>query len=205
MPAVPTVLRRLPYFDTTRTLSVRGLLAVTVKPHQIVVWVSLSPPEWEELPGNAPYVPAILDIGLAHNFSIQLAQLYQWAGIHPESLETLGHVRMRTGRRRSADDERTPPGEELQQLPLLDAKPWLLPNRPGTHEVAAGLPAFPIELDEGIIVYPAGFPNPPRLPLLGLRAFHRAGLQLFIDSARREVFLRTPTWLSTRLGIYRFR
>ena len=43
---------------------------------------------------------------------------------------------------------------------------------------------------EGIIVYPNLFPNPSRIPTLGLRALVRNELSLIIDGKQREVTLR---------------
>jgi hypothetical protein len=61
-------------------------------------------------------------------------------------------------------------------------------------------PPFLLELLPGIAVYPAkeGQPLYPRLPLLGLRAFRRAGLQIAIDCRRACVTIHTPR----RFGLF---
>ena len=51
---------------------------------------------------------------------------------------------------------------------------------------------FCLELDQGIMVYPAGSPNAPRLPVLGLRGLKWARLRLAIDCEHLRVGLRTP-------------
>jgi hypothetical protein len=69
---------------------------------------------------------------------------------------------------------------------------WLYRNWPGTREVAPERLPFLFDFREGIAVYPQGRPWAPRLPVLGLRALRRAGLQLHIDCRRGLVNLRTP-------------
>lgn len=66
---------------------------------------------------------------------------------------------------------------------------WISITEQGIQEFDPRVPRFP-----GIAVYPAkeGQPLYPRLPLVGLRAFRRAGLHLAIDCRRSLVRIRTP-------------
>ena len=59
-----TVLRRLPFFETPTTVSVRSE-QLTIKPYQIIVWVSLAAKDQAILDPNTPRFPAVLDIGLS--------------------------------------------------------------------------------------------------------------------------------------------
>jgi hypothetical protein len=74
------ILRRCPYSDEPTEVSVAGE-RVTVKAHQVVVWVSLTLYETDDWDSGIPRIPAILDTGHTHNFSIQTDQLVRWAGI----------------------------------------------------------------------------------------------------------------------------
>src|SRR5437868_14734242 len=89
---------------------------------------------------------------LSRRDSIQEHQLRRWAGIHPESLPFLRKVR-ETGRTPS----------------LRFARIWIHRNRAGSRELSDAKP-FPLQLPEGIAIYPSDGSNYPRLPLLGLRA-----------------------------------
>jgi hypothetical protein len=53
---------------------------------------------------------------------------------------------------------------------------------------------FPLQLPEGIAVYPSDESNYPRLPLLGLRAIIKNELKVVIDGKRQHVSLRSPRW-----------
>ncbi len=175
---MPTILRKCPFFETHTTALVAGG-GVTVRPYQIIVWVSLHPMGRPDLSPNAPRFPAILDSGHSHNFSISEEHLVRWAGFAPGALRTLGSVRI-TGRR----------------VPLLAANVWIHRNQAGQRDVFAERPAFCIQLDSGIAVYPEGAPAIPRLPLLGLRGLRRAALQLHVDCRNCRVDLHTahPFW-----------
>ena len=175
---MPTILRKCPFFETHTTALVAGG-GVTVRPYQIIVWVSLDPMGRPDLSPNAPRFPAILDSGHSHNFSIAEEHLARWAGFAPGALRTLGSVRI-TGRR----------------VPLLAANVWIHRNQAGQRDVFAERPAFCIQLDSGIAVYPEGAPTIPRLPLLGLRGLRRAALQLHVDCRNCRVDLHTahPFW-----------
>ena len=75
-------LRKLPLFVMFLfKFEIAGEL-VTIRPFQIVVWVTLS--VRDELEKDAPRFPAILDTGHNHNFSIQGSHLLRWAGMSRE-------------------------------------------------------------------------------------------------------------------------
>ncbi len=147
------------------------------KRDQIIVWINITEQGIKQLDPRVPRFPAILDIGCNYNLLINEQHLTGWAGIQPGYLRQL--VRMRVA------------GEPVSHLA---ANAWLYPNVPGKRDDLASLPPFLLELLPGIAVYPAkeGQPLYPRLPLLGLRAFRRAGLQIAIDCRRSRVTIRTP-------------
>jgi hypothetical protein len=170
---MPTILRQFPFFEKHTTAAVpRG--SVTVRPYQIVVWVSLHPMGRPNLPPSAPRFPAVLDLGHSHNFSITGEHLSGWAGFAPGALRTLGSIRI-AGRR----------------VPLVAANVWIHGNQVGQRDAFADRPPFCIQLDSGIAVYPEGTPAVPRLPLLGLRGLRRADLQLHVDCRKCLVSLHT--------------
>lgn len=81
------ILDRLPVLDEHEQLDVHGE-ALKIRPFQIIVRVSLSGVwKWD---AGAPIIPAVLDTGNNHNFSIQERQLIRWAGVHSQSLPFLG-------------------------------------------------------------------------------------------------------------------
>ena len=89
---MPKILDRLPIPTHDDLVSVRNE-TVRVRQAEIIVWVSVNVES--ALGGNPalPHFPAIIDTGHTHNFSIQEQQLVRWAGIRPERLQVLGHVR----------------------------------------------------------------------------------------------------------------
>jgi hypothetical protein len=88
------VLDRLPIAEAHFLLNVHGE-PLRLRPFQIIIQVSISPfRPWDS---RAPIIPALLDSGNNHNFSIQEHQLARWAGIHPEALPFLREIR-ETGR-----------------------------------------------------------------------------------------------------------
>jgi hypothetical protein len=54
--------------------------------------------------------------------------------------------------------------------------------------------AYPLEMSQGISVFPDGSSGSPRLPLLGLRAILSNHLRLIIDGRRCDVSLKTAGW-----------
>jgi hypothetical protein len=168
-----TILDRLPIDDSHYRLGIHGE-SLKIRPFQIVVQISVSDAlTWSD---SAPRIPALLDTGLNHNFSIQEIQLRRWAGIHPGALPAMGTVR---------DGERTPS--------LRFANVWIHRNRPGKPDLRGGRP-YLLALDEGIAIYPDDGSNYPRLPLLGLRAIIKNNLKLVIDGKRKYVSVRAPIW-----------
>lgn len=169
------IIHELPYFEQSTSAQVHGR-SFPVKREQIVLWVSVADLGQRQLDPRTPRIPAILDTGCNHNFVINQQHLTAWAGIHPDYLPKLAS--MRVG------------GERVSQFA---ANVWLHPNVPGKRdELTSGQP-LQLELAPGIAVHPAkqGEPVHPRLPLLGLRAFQRAGLRIAIDCDRRRVNIQT--------------
>jgi hypothetical protein len=167
------ILDRLPIAEERRQIDVRGR-HVKVRAYQIVIQVSiLDSHEWDS---RAPTFPALLDSGNNLNFSIQAAHLTRWAGIHPQSLTSRGSVR---------EGERSPS--------LHTASVWMHRNEPGRRDLRDARP-YPLQLPEGIAIYPSDESDYPRLPLLGLRAILKNNLKLIIDGKRKHASLRSPLW-----------
>jgi len=169
-----TILRSLPYFDARTVVVVRNQ-EVSIKPHQIIVWVSLTESEQRESTTGTPRFPAVLDTGFSHNFGIREEHLIRWAGMQPGYLRKIGVVRVNN-----------------VTASLHGAHVWLHRNQPGKRDESGNEPPFSMELNQGIVVYPARALNAPRLPVLGLRGLKWARLHLSIDSEHRRVWLRTP-------------
>jgi hypothetical protein len=167
------ILDRLPVAQEHVVLHVPGG-RLRLKPYQTIVSISISDvPIWD---ARTPIIPALLDTGNNHNFSIQEHHLLMWAGIHPETLPSLGAMR---------EAGRTPS--------LRFAIVWVHRNQPGKRELR-GEKSFMLKLDEGIAIYPTDNSNYPRVPLLGLRAILKNDLKLVIDGKRRHASLRSPMW-----------
>jgi len=162
------------------TVAVRGE-PMRVRPYQIAVWASVSVAGQLAWDRRTPVLPALLDTGTNHNFSIYHSQLIRWAGMRPELLRVLGHARV-GGKRVS----------------LNAATVWIHPNVPGKQEVSNREP-YPLILEGGIALLPDEGTPFPHLPLLGLRALTDNHLRLAIDGRHREVSLHTPSWLSDML------
>jgi hypothetical protein len=176
---VAAVVRNLPWFEHSTSVSVDGR-SIVVKPEQIVLWISVA--EWgvSAPQANAPRFPAILDTGCNHNLVLQERHLVEWAGIRVAYLQPLGAVRV-SGRRATR----------------LAAHVWVHRNRNGTRDELLPSTPFLLEMPVGIAVVPESTTAAPfpRLPLLGLRAFRVAGLQMHIDCWRCRVGIRTRRWL----------
>jgi hypothetical protein len=159
------VLRQLPFKSIPSTLQVAAE-SVTIRPFQIIVWMSLG-----EDPKGSTF-PVVVDTGHNQHFSIQEIQLLRWAGVASRELSISGRILV-----------------NRQEVPLCRTKLWLHRNRPGTMEI---LPEpFELKIEEGIAVYPESAVNPPRLPLLGLRALAANRLRLEINGADMTVMLRS--------------
>ncbi len=117
--------------------------------------------------------PAVLDTGHSHNMSIPEQYLSAWAGVG--NLTLLGEIEA-----------------NRRLLPQYAADVWIHKNRPKTREPLQA--AFPLRMDQGITVVPEGTTGAPRLPLLGLRAISKSGLNLIIDGRHRLVSLTTGRW-----------
>lgn len=168
-----TILKRLPITTEPSLVGVHRQ-PLKLRAYQIVIQVSLSP--FREFDSRAPVIPALIDTGLNHHFSIQERHLKFWAGIHPESLEKHGTMR-ESGR--SAD--------------LRRAYLWVHRNEPGRRDLRHVEP-FLLPLQEGMAIYPADGSDYPRLPLLGLRAILKNNLKLIVDGQRKHASLRSPLW-----------
>jgi len=167
------ILDRLPVNDEHYRLNVHGEL-LRIRSFQIIVQVSISDVStWNT---RTPSIPALLDTGLNHNFSIQERHLTRWAGIHSQSLPLKGVVR---------DGQRAPS--------LRFANVWIHRNRTGMRDLREGEP-FLLTTEEGIMIYPDDGSNYPRLPLLGLRAIIKNKLKLVIDGKRQHTSLASRIW-----------
>jgi hypothetical protein len=169
-----TILRSLPYFDASTVVVVRNQ-EVSIKAHQIVVWVSLAEIDPSEFATGTPRFPAVLDTGFSHNFGIRAEHLIRWAGMQPGYLRKIGDIRVNN-----------------VTASLHSANVWLHRNQSGKGDESGKESPFSMELNQGIVVYPARALNAPRLPVLGLRGLKWARLHLCIDSEHRRVWLRTP-------------
>jgi hypothetical protein len=155
-------------------LRVPGGPVVTIKHHQIIVWVSITEAGLPEFPPDARRLPAVLDTGFNDTFLIQEQHFTARAGLSPQDFEVLDFLSV-YGR----------------NVPLLDADVWLHRNQPGHRDWLSSQPPFRLELNSGIGVCPV-LANAPRLPLLGILGLRRADLQCFIDCQGCRVSLRTP-------------
>jgi hypothetical protein len=183
---MPLVLRSLPYFEENTELSAPGVLAAA-RAFQIIVWVSVTPVEQFELTSTARRFPAILDTGLNDHFAISPIHLRAWANLDWRQLPQDGVERFYGS----------------IPIPTRRASLWLHPNQYALRDwIDPLLPAFQIELNEGITVYgngeqvgrdPKSSTLPaPRLPLLGLRALTENNGSLHIDARNRRVSLAFP-------------
>lgn len=173
------ILRNLPFFDRESTVDVRGQ-QVRVKPFQIIVWVSVAEKGTSRLHPDTPRIPAILDTGHNHNFSIREQQLRQWAGLDPRLFPKLGTARVFE-----------------QRVDKRAANVWLQPNVRNHRDQFADRPPFCLELDDGMFVFVSRADTPtagPRLPLLGLRALRRSDLKVNLDCRKARLTIRTQEW-----------
>ena len=168
------IVRDLPFSDRSRSMVV-GEDIVTIKPYQIVLWLSLADME-PRLPSALDrQIPVIFDTGFNGNLLIHDDQLINWARLRPSQLTQLGKDVVW--------------GQPAQ---TRAARIWLYANVPGQNEVARNVPPTRLEVSGGIIILPAQRSSQPaarraRLPLLGMRAFGSAGLRVVIDYELRRV------------------
>ena len=177
---MPAIIRNLPFLDRESTVDVRGQ-QLLVKPFQIIVWVSVVEKGIAQLHPDLPRIPAILDTGHNHNFSIQEQHLRQWAGLDPRLFPKLGTARV---------------NEEL--VDKRAANIWLHPNVPNQRDQFVDRRPFCLELDDGMFVFAGRTPETPvagpRLPLVGLRALRRSDLTVNLDCHKARITIRTPRW-----------
>lgn len=170
-----TILKDLPYFGE-HTSVVAGAETLRVKPHQIMLWLSVTMAEQIEWDPRIPAFPALLDTGNNQNLSVTAAQLTRWAGIRPELLPVLGTMR-----------------EREQRILRRHANLWVHANVPGSTARQKQKP-FLLVVD-GIAVYPDDQLRSPPLPLLGLKCITRNRLRMMLDGNRRRLSLYTrPRW-----------
>jgi hypothetical protein len=164
------ILDRVPYHNTPGSVAVLGE-QLAVLPHQIIVWVSVSLFGATAIEEETPRIPVIFDTGSTFGFSIAERLLVRWCGLQPALLRVVGSVIL-NGRR----------------LNRHAAKVWLHRNRRGKRDSFPPRPAWPLELRDGIVIYPESPPTPaPRLPLLGLRAITENGLRCTIHGKSRTL------------------
>jgi len=191
---VPSILSKLPFDDASgylRDLEGQpvefGRDRVMVKGLQVIVWVGITRYPDEPLDDNASRIPAILDTGHSHYFTLQHFHLTKWAGMPLERLDPRGHRTI-----------------NHIKVPSRQATIWLQPNLPGSRAlyIYKGKQAFPLVSEEGITIYPEGGVDPdgkpypkgyPRLPVIGMRGLSMNHLRLSIDFRRSLVFLRSPS------------
>ncbi|MGP0068987.1 MAG: hypothetical protein ACLQGP_35980 [Isosphaeraceae bacterium] len=99
----------------------------------------------------------------------------EWAGLQPGYFRRIGDVRVNN-----------------VAVPLHHADVWLHRNQLGKRDEMRDDRQFCLELNQGIVVYPVGSPNAPRLPVLGLRGLKWTRLRLSVDSDHLRVRIRTP-------------
>ncbi len=156
------IIDRLPFADRPHLVTVRGE-AVDVYRNQIIIWVSIND-------AQRP-LPAILDTGHGHNFSIDEGQLSRWSGV---SLKRIGELEV-----------------GHQRVVQYAAEVRVHRNVPGRAALRGE--SYGLEMPQGISVFSEG--DGPRLPLIGLRTMIANRLTLVIDGDRRQATLKTKGWL----------
>lgn len=181
---VPNILNSLPFFtkpnDATGKrlcLLVPGLAGeshLKVRPYQIVVWVGISP---KDAASPLIMLPAILDTGHNQNFSVRHECL---SGITLDSQDfpRAGWIR---------------PAAGGDVVPYFSADLWLYCNLRGERDTFRGRPVR-LAMKKGVIAYPPGRSDGPRVPLLGLRDLVDNNLTLRIDGRYNRVHIRQRSW-----------
>jgi hypothetical protein len=158
------IIDRLPISTRPHLLTVHGEV-VQVDRNQIVVWVAIG--------DGSRFFPAVLDTGHSHNFSIAERHLRHWCGIPSSSLKQVGELEI--------DRERI-----AQHAAIVHIRQ--------ERRSRGGGGTYPLEMPQGISVFPHDSPGSPRLPLLGLRAILSNHLMLIVHGKRCDVSLRTIGW-----------
>ncbi len=154
------ILDRLPISNRPHVLSV-GQDVVQVHRNQIIVWLSVN--------NSGKPMPAILDTGHGHNFSISKSHLDRWSGATLERIGELAIDRIR--------------------VVQYAAEVRIHRNVRGKTELTGE--SYPLEMPHGISVFDEESLAAPRLPLIGLRAIIASRLKLVIDGDRQEVTMTT--------------
>lgn len=167
-------------------------LTYPLKPFQIPIFISLAPPKVRELPVSTPYCPALLDLGLNHNFVIHESHL-ELVSTRPEAFQRGADpvvVRSADGTRTRADHlvanlwlrSIAPDGRELAPARLLnlsykggacyrnssDVRRAVLSWTRALKRARPGQRRVPVV-------------DGPPLPLLGLMALHAGQLRMQLE------------------------
>ena len=164
------ILNRLPFPVAERTIYLPNQSRHTALLFQTIVQVSLSVRGQIKGP-----IPAFLDPGHNHNFSISATHVREWLGVNPADLKASGRVAF---------------GGSI--LVMREADVFLHRNLPGSDELIIDDP-FPLRMieDKGIIVHESPIAD---LPILGIRSFVRNGLRLVFDFDKKFVTLQKGRW-----------
>jgi hypothetical protein len=174
--AMPTILRRLPFYQEATTLRIPSGPAIEIKHHQIIAWVSITSTARDGLNDADARFPALIDPGFNGYFLLRQDHLSDWARIKltEDDFPILGRL--------------TVHGREI---PRFDAEVWLHANVPGFRDQFLDVPPGRLELDAGIAVCERDM-RQIRLPLLGLSALRRNRLRLHINGEKKHVSLWSP-------------
>lgn len=173
---MPTILRRLPFFDHDTSLRIPDGPALVIRNHQIIVWVSIAPATCRDLPKNARRLPVLLDLGFNAELLVREDHIRDWM--------------------KSAWSETDYPlvGNAIvhgRSAPIFQANFWIHPNTSGSRGQLSDAAPFCMETDTGIAVCSAVMPE-FNLPLLGLSALRKNRLRLLVNGEKRYVSLRAP-------------
>jgi hypothetical protein len=172
---MPTIPRRLPFYDAPTSLRIPGGPAVAIKDHQIIVWVSVTPAS-DPQGGAAPMrLPPVVDLGFNGYFLMREDHVRHWARI---DLEEINYPLVGT--------------KQIQGegVPMFDADLWVYPNLPCFRDQCSDQPPLRLVLEPGIAVCPMHMTR-YRLPLIGLAALCKNRLRLLVNGQKKRVSLRT--------------